>query len=258
MPSLPFTEINRHALASGYLKRLYPEAKAAGKELQCGDIHGGPGRSFCVNMETGAWKDNATGQAGGDVPSLVAARENISQPQAARRVAEESNFPGDLPQARQRVPSQRSERARGASPTRPPAVKTASPGLEGKALPKAPAIGEPSAIYPYYNMDGSFAFEMLRYEKPGHRKNIFRNPKKGAFNPDLLYNLANALQYDTVFVVEGENKVEALKAPIVGLSGVCNPNGAGKWREAHSKASVWRSITKAAPTRTSSICTRDS
>ena len=233
---LPFTEINCHALTSGYLKQLYPQAKTAGNELQCGDIHGGPGRSFCINLDTGAWIDNATSQKGRDIPSLVAARDNIPQGDAARRVAEESSFPGDLALSRLRVPSQRPQQAA----DRGPVDKSASPKLEQKTLPKAPVTGEPSTIYPYYNPDGSPAFEVWRFEKPGHSKSVIKG--KGTFNPDLLYNLADALQYDTVFVVEGENKVEALKAPIVGLSGVCNPNGAGKWREAHSKALAGKKV----------------
>lgn len=230
MPTLPFTEINRHALASGYLKQLYPQAKAAGNELQCGDIQGSPGRSFCVNLDTGSWIDNATGQKGRDISSLVAAKNGLSQGDAARRVAEESNFPGDLAPSRQRTPKQRPDRTVASQS----ADKPATSKLERKTLPKAPATGEPAHVYPYYNPDGSLAFEMWRYEKLGHRKNVIKG--KGAYNPDLLYNLVDALQYDTIFVVEGENKVEALKAPAVGLSGVCNPSGAGKWREAHSKA----------------------
>ena len=109
--SLPFTEINRHALASGYLKRLFPKAASVGRELQCGDIHGGHGGSFCVNLDTGAWIDNATGQKGRDIPSLVVARDNIPQGDAARRVAEETNFPGDLAPSRQKTPPQRPQRA---------------------------------------------------------------------------------------------------------------------------------------------------
>jgi hypothetical protein len=238
MPAIPFAEINRHALASGYLNQLYPQAKAAGNELQCGDIHGGPGRSFCINPETGAWIDNGTDQRGGDLISLVAKRDGLSQGDAARRVAEESNFPGDLPPLPlpQRMRKQKPERPTiGQGTDKPAATKP-----DRKALSKAPATGEPTHIYPYYNPDGSLAFEMWRFEKPGYRKLVIKG--KGVYNPDLLYNLTDALQYDTVFVVEGENKVEALKAPIVGLSGVCNPSGAGKWRETHSKALAGKKV----------------
>lgn len=222
MPSLPFTEINRHALASGYLKQLYPQAKTAGNELQCGDIQGGPGRSFCVNIETGAWTDNATGQKGRDIPSLVAAKDNIPQGEAARRVADDTGFTGHLP-ARRQSPAKRTPQVR------PRAGKGKGSGEE---LPEAPTTGQPAHVYPYFNEDGSPAFEVQRFEAPGCRKAI---RVKGSYSLDLLYRLDEVRESATVFIVEGESCVEALRTPVVGLVATTNPGGAGKWRDAHSK-----------------------
>jgi hypothetical protein len=43
--------------------------------------------SFRVNLTTGRWSDFATGDAGGDVISLGAYLFDLSQPEAARRIA---------------------------------------------------------------------------------------------------------------------------------------------------------------------------
>lgn len=200
-----FAEINKTALAGEYPRYLLPKAKQVGRELQCGDIHGEQGHSFCLNLDTGAWIDNSTGQKGGDIVSLVAERDGLTQGEAAKRLSNDLNL------------------------TPQPPAKPA----KQKAMPEAPTSGEPAYVYPYHKPDGTLAFEVLRYEKPGHKKAI---RTRGTFDPTLLYNAANALEYDTVFVVEGEKCVDALMAPIVGLSGVCNPGGAGKWRDEHSKA----------------------
>lgn len=200
-----FSEINRVALAASYPRHLFPKASQIGRELQCGNIHGDPGHSFCVNLETGAWIDNSTDQRGGDVVSLVAAREGITQGEAARRLADELNL----------------------DPGRKPAPRPAP-----KSLPDAPTTGEPAHVYSYLKADGTVAFEVLRYEKPGHTKAI---RIRGRHDATLLYNAAVATQYDTIFVAEGEQCVDRLAAPGVDLVAVCNPGGAGKWLPEHSQ-----------------------
>ncbi|MDR2725024.1 MAG: AAA family ATPase [Candidatus Adiutrix sp.] len=205
-----FAEINQAALASEYPRYLFPKANQAGRELQCGDIYGSEGRSFNLNLDSGAWIDNSTGQKGGDFISLVAEREGLTQGEAARKIqAGLSMAPAPAPKPAPR-PSERDDR------------------------PEAPTTGEPAHTYPYHNGDGSLAFEVLRYEKPGHKKAI---RAKGAYNPKLLYNAAVALTYNPIFIVEGEACVEALRPAKIGLpNAVCNPGGAGKWRDEHSQA----------------------
>lgn len=54
----------------------------------------------------------------------------------------------------------------------------------------------------------------------------------------VLFNLPAVLEADrlrrTIYVVEGENKVEAMKHH--GLTATCNPFGAEKWRPEHAEA----------------------
>ena len=64
-----------------------PGGKLMGREYSCADLRGGPGQSLKVNVESGLWKDFATGEAGGDLISLYAAIRGVSQVQAARDLA---------------------------------------------------------------------------------------------------------------------------------------------------------------------------
>jgi hypothetical protein len=86
-----FAEINRAALAAfpAVLARILPGGKRVGPEI----VALNPRRadqnlgSFKVNRFNGRWCDFATGDKGGDVVSLVAYLEGVSQGEAARRLA---------------------------------------------------------------------------------------------------------------------------------------------------------------------------
>lgn len=83
-----FAIINRTALAAlpAVLSRLLPGGKTIAAEY----VTRNPTRSdrkagsFKVNLRRGKWADFATGDAGGDVVSLVAYLEGVSQLEAAR------------------------------------------------------------------------------------------------------------------------------------------------------------------------------
>jgi putative DNA primase/helicase len=89
LPRIDFEAINRAALPhlESLCARWLPGGRKQGREWRCGDLRGGPGRSCCVNLETGKWADFAAGAAGGDVISLTAAIHNLSQAEAAQRLA---------------------------------------------------------------------------------------------------------------------------------------------------------------------------
>ena len=77
-----------HALPE-ILPRWLPDGKHLGKEYTAlnprrSDRKSG---SFKVNTSTGEWSDFATNDRGGDVVSLAAFLFNLTQPEAARRVA---------------------------------------------------------------------------------------------------------------------------------------------------------------------------
>jgi hypothetical protein len=86
-----FGLINAVALCalSGILHRWLPTGKFEGREYVArnprrGDRNAG---SFKINARTGKWSDFATGDRGGDVISLAAYLFELSQVEAARKLA---------------------------------------------------------------------------------------------------------------------------------------------------------------------------
>lgn len=89
---IDFQDVNRAAIAAlpNILNRWLPGGTRIGGEYvvrnpKRADRHAG---SFRINMRTGQWADFATGDAGGDPVSLGAYLHDLSQSEAARRMAE--------------------------------------------------------------------------------------------------------------------------------------------------------------------------
>lgn len=89
--SIDFDNINRAALSAlpSLLARWVPDGKRTGREYVARNPKRADKRagSFSINMSTGRWGDFATGDAGGDPVSLAAYLFDLSQVEAARRVA---------------------------------------------------------------------------------------------------------------------------------------------------------------------------
>jgi hypothetical protein len=88
---IDFTEVKVAALADirGVLGRFLPGGKVIRGEYvvlnpRRADRHPG---SFKINVRSGKWSDFATGDRGGDLISLIAFLEKISQLEAARLLA---------------------------------------------------------------------------------------------------------------------------------------------------------------------------
>lgn len=88
-----FDRINRAALAvlPGLLQRWLPGGKFTGSEYVAVNprrVDRTPG-SFSINIRTGRWADFAVGDraSGGDVVSLAAYLGNLTQVQAAEKIA---------------------------------------------------------------------------------------------------------------------------------------------------------------------------
>ena len=86
--TLSFTAINALALASGLILQLFPRAKKYGHSFRVGSLQGEQGESLWIDSDMGCWKDHSTGESGGDLISLYAARENLTQGEAVRRLSE--------------------------------------------------------------------------------------------------------------------------------------------------------------------------
>lgn len=98
-PPIDFKSINRAALAAlpALLRRWLPDGRQVGAEYEaCNPTRTDkrPG-SFRINVKTGRWADFATGDAGGDVISLVAYLGGCRQSEAARQLAAMLGIGGD-------------------------------------------------------------------------------------------------------------------------------------------------------------------
>ena len=68
------------------LRDWFPAGRRVGREYECGDLSGAPGKSLKINLDTGVWADFATGAAGGDLVSLYATKFGLKQGEAALRM----------------------------------------------------------------------------------------------------------------------------------------------------------------------------
>ena len=91
MTRVDFDQINAAALPAvpALLGRWLPGGRLQGREYVALNPNRADRRlgSFRVNMRTGRWCDFATGDRGGDPVSLAAYLFNLSQVEAARRLA---------------------------------------------------------------------------------------------------------------------------------------------------------------------------
>lgn len=104
-------------------------------------------------------------------------------------------------------------------------------------------------IYHYTDVNGEMIFQVLRAVRPDGKKDFRQRRPDGAggwiyttteIKEKPLYRLpevANAnADGNPIWVVEGEKDVENLRE--LGITATCNPGGAGKWRQNHTKSLV--------------------
>jgi len=138
-----------------------PDGKKAGHEWEVGDRHGTPGKSLKIHMsgtKAGLWADFTTGDKGGDLVSLVAFVDGISQGEAARKLAEflglaiddESTRPAPATKAKPAAPEWR--------PLMPvPDDAPPPPAAHRKH-------GKPDRVYHYRNAQGQTLGFVARFE----------------------------------------------------------------------------------------------
>ena len=90
--------------AEGVCRYLLPNGKREGREWRAGDVSGGEGKSLGVNLNTGVWKDFASGDRGGDLIDLWAACENLSIGEAIKAAKDylgisDPTFHGEQPRS---------------------------------------------------------------------------------------------------------------------------------------------------------------
>lgn len=204
---IPWEAINRAALAQ-YPQLLHdwlPAGRVKGHEFLVGDVRGSPGKSFKVNIHTGAWADFAGIERGGDPVSLAAAIfHNGSQGKAAQDLSKQLGIDSDRREAPKPEPKPEWD------PILPPPPFAPDPDLDGY-----------SAIYTYCDQSGEPLFYIRRREAPQGGKKQFTPLTYGTFKgvsgwhakhpiaPRPLYGLDKLSKPTRVVICEGEKAADA-------------------------------------------------
>lgn len=211
--SLDFPALNARLLSQcpDLLSLWLPGGRKSGHEYVCANLAGGRGESMSVNIQTGAWADFASDAKGGDLISLYAAINGLTQSAAFKELG---GSPAALAPA----------------PVTPPRT------VLGPPPPGAyPDTSGTEAVYEYRDGNGILLFLILRY--PGkvirpcswdiHQQ---RWVNKGWPTPRPLYGLDQlASRPDAaVLIVEGEKACDAVTSipHCAGYVPITWPNGA--------------------------------
>ena len=178
----------------------------AGNEWTCGDVYGNPGKSCKANLETGKWADFSADQKGGDLISLYAANQNLTQIEAARKLAESYSSNISHPRA------SRVYKKTDSDIITPP---TSAPKPDFKT-----AHGTPTDLYPYCNLNGELQFYIARYEPANNKKQFIpwswsKSKQKWIMKIQSedrpLYGLIDIQPDKPILIVEGEKSVHAAR-----------------------------------------------
>jgi len=208
------TEYDFKGLARALLSRArellpiwLPGGKLVGHEYMCGSLRGERGDSLRVNINTGLWADFAGVDKGGDLVSLYAAIQGVSQGVAARELAQYVGFqalePAPIkPAIQQPVPRE--------TPQLPP-IDAPVPTMQH------PKHGEPSNSWTYKDADENVLFYIARYDTAEGKEIIpwswdgSKWVAKGWPAPRPLFGLPYLKQRPSapVLIVEGEKAAVA-------------------------------------------------
>ena len=200
--------------------------------------------SFSVKTTTGQWSDFATGDAGGDLVSLIAYLDNCKQGEAERRLAD---FLGlHVKSCVTRVTRVTPKHNGKENSTLGAAEGVTQPGSvtrDMRDIPPddAPAPdfthhkhGKPEAVWTYHTTDGKPWFYVVRFDTADDKEILPRswNGKawqwKGIPAPRPLYNLHHLANRPAapVLVTEGEKAADAAAGLFPDCVTTTTPNGA--------------------------------
>jgi len=181
---------------------IVPGGELVGREYRASSIHGGKGKSFSINIETGVWKDFATNQAGGDLISLYAEIKSCNQLEAARTLSE--MYLGDTPKVKVSYPVPKSK----PQPTLIKPPPEVSPPDFGKDV---------DAVYEYKDEQGNPWFYIVRRKDKVFHPYCFSTDLKWVAkhwsNPRPLFGLELLSQNPKkpILLVEGEKAALAVR-----------------------------------------------
>lgn len=232
-------------LLPGLLYEILPGGRMQGREYSCADLTGGAGDSCKVNSTTGRWADFATGEAGGDVVSLLAAVRRCSQSEAATELAER------MGSAQPATTRKRPEPAQTWRPILPVPTEAPPP-------PEThPRHGAPSMQWEYRNQAGDLLGLVYRFDKPTGGKEVIpatfcsSGSRKewrwqALSEPRPLYGLETLGESRHIVNVEGERAADAGgrllggKLPVVTWPGGSNAVAKADWQPlAGRSVAIW-------------------
>lgn len=225
--------------AAAIVKTWYPNGRREGREWCVGDVYGQRGDSLKINIDSGKWKDFATGEYGKDLVSLYAAQHGITQGEAALRIS------GQTPSSVPRLTN-------GHTPPEPVAPSSERPPADSSlelSRFRHGRHGVPHQVYAYRDIDGTLLSVVARYETASGKEfcpftwREGRWRMKGPDKPRPLYGLERlAGRPRRVVLVEGEKAADALQSIVQGSPILTWPSGAVNWRYADWEPLRGRSV----------------
>jgi predicted P-loop ATPase len=194
---------------------IYPLGKQEGREYKIGSVRGESGRSLSINLDTGVWSDFATGEAGGDLCTLLAAKLGYAQTDAALVIQTLIEDPTAGKAALQIIDSGGGKKK---SKVNPESLLGSAPTWTKDSFIMN-EWGQPAGVWEYLNSDGRLIFVVCRYGDDSSKTyrpwswDGARWVCKAHDDGRPLYNLKGLsdLPNAPVLIVEGEKCVEAAK-----------------------------------------------
>lgn len=207
------SEIDFQGLAQSLLHRIrellpewLPGGKIVGNEYTTANLQGGAGNSLKININSGKWMDFAEGSKGGDLISLYAAINRISQIEAAKNLQSRIGVA---------VITKQSKVQPSDDTLIPPPAGVKQPSFMHKTF------GRATAIWKYLDQDSSTLFYVSRHEHDGQKEfmpwswskvrrtwvNKMWPKPRPLYGLDLLKKNPKA----PVLVVEGEKAADAAR-----------------------------------------------
>jgi predicted P-loop ATPase len=234
--SFDFKQIAAIALrqATWLLPQWLPGGCFYNKHYQTSSLRGGGGSSLKVDMQRGCWKDFATEESGGDLISLYAAIQGISQKESARILADLTDTieKSSITAKTTKPDRPKLRKQNNTAPVAPPQ------GADAPDL-KHSTYGLPTATYAYRSVEGAVLFYVARYEAQGRKQIrpwVFNGTSwyQGAWpQPIPLYGLETLLDERPVLIVEGEKCRDAAQVSLPKYSVISWQGGAGAVRKAN-------------------------
>ena len=216
------------------LPNWFPNGRQTGREFRVGNLRGDPGDSLSVNTETGMWADFATEEKGGDLIALYAAKNSVSQFEAARDLGGAGAIPSRTnghapatmnPEQVLQAASEPNEE----TPVLPAPAHAEPPGL------KHPRYGRSTGQWAYRDAEGLILCWVYRFDPEGSRKQFVPYRwlagawvAKAPSRPRPLYGLDGLAAKPTarVLICEGEKATDAAQKKLTGMVCMCWMGGA--------------------------------